>query len=69
MVDDHVVERPCHNNRVPNSWSLEVSCVALFNWRLDGALRWKAEDRRLGTAGRVIWKVSTSKVESPVCVG
>jgi hypothetical protein len=47
---------------------LEVSCGALFNWRADGALWWKAEDRRLGRAGRVMWKVGTSKVIAPVYV-
>jgi hypothetical protein len=50
------------------TWSLEVSCGALFNWRADGALWWKAEDRRLGRAGRVMWKVGTSKVVAPVYI-
>jgi hypothetical protein len=48
---------------------LGSSCRVLFNWRLNGALRWKAEDRRLGRVGRVLWKSDKSKVVAPVCVG
>jgi hypothetical protein len=36
--------------------------------RPGGALRWKAEDRRLGRAGRVVWKAGTSKVVALACV-
>jgi hypothetical protein len=38
------------------------------NLRPDGALRWKAEDRRLGRAGSVIWQADTSKIVAPTCV-
>jgi hypothetical protein len=48
--------------------SLEGSCGTLVKWRPGGALRWKAEDRRLGRAGRVMWKAGTSKVVAPACV-
>jgi hypothetical protein len=60
---DHVREIGFHY-----AWSLEVSCGALFNWRPDGALRQKAEDRQLGRAWRVMWKAGTSKVVALVCV-
>jgi hypothetical protein len=42
--------------------------LRLDNLRPDGALRWKAEDRRLGRSGSVIWKAGTSKVVALVCV-
>jgi hypothetical protein len=41
----------------------------LDNLKPDGALRWKAEDRRLGRLGSVMWKACTSKVVAPACVG
>jgi hypothetical protein len=41
----------------------------MINLRPDGALRWKAEDRQLGRSVSVMWKASTSKFVTPVCVG
>jgi hypothetical protein len=41
----------------------------LDNLRLDGALRWKVEDRRLGRLGSVMWKADTSKVVAPAYIG
>jgi hypothetical protein len=41
----------------------------MVNLRLGGALRWKAEDRRLGRVGSVMWKAGTSKVVTPARVG
>jgi hypothetical protein len=43
--------------------------LRLDNLRLDGALRWKAEDRQLGRSRRVMWKARTSEVVAPACVG
>jgi hypothetical protein len=41
----------------------------MVNPRPGRALRWKAEDHRLGRAGSVMWKADTSKVVAPACVG
>jgi hypothetical protein len=41
----------------------------MVNLRLDGAIRWKVEDHRLGRLGNVMWKTGTSKVVGPICVG
>jgi hypothetical protein len=41
----------------------------MVNLRPGGALRWKVEDHWLGRVGRVLWKVSTSKVVAPICIG
>jgi hypothetical protein len=41
----------------------------MVNLRPGGALRWKVEDHWLGRTGRVLWKVSTSKVVAPICIG
>jgi hypothetical protein len=46
---------------VDNSW--------MINLRSSGALRWKAEDHRLGRAVSVMWKASTSKVVASACIG
>jgi hypothetical protein len=40
----------------------------MVNLRPGEALRWKAEDRQLGKAGRAMWQVGTSKVVAPVGV-
>jgi hypothetical protein len=40
----------------------------LFKLRPGGALRWKAEDCRLGRAGSVMWQVGTSNVVALICV-
>jgi hypothetical protein len=40
-----------------------------LNWRLGRALRWKAEDRRLGRSGSMMWQAGTSKVVAPTYVG
>jgi hypothetical protein len=39
------------------------------NLRLDGALRWKVEDRWLGSSRSVMWQADTSNVVALVCVG
>jgi hypothetical protein len=39
------------------------------NLRPGGALRWKAEDRRLERSGNVMWQADISKVVAPACVG
>jgi hypothetical protein len=39
------------------------------NLRPDEALRWKADDRRLGRSGSVMSQAGTSKVVAHVCVG
>jgi hypothetical protein len=36
--------------------------LRMDNLRLDGALKWKAEDRQFGRTRIVKWKVGTSKV-------
>jgi hypothetical protein len=36
--------------------------LRMVNLRPDEAIRWKAEDRRLGRFGSVMWKAGTSKV-------
>jgi hypothetical protein len=41
----------------------------LVNLRLGGALRWKAEDHRLGRVKSVMWQVGTSKVVALAYVG
>jgi hypothetical protein len=41
----------------------------MVNLKSGGALRWKAEDRRLEKAGRAMWQASTSKVVAPASVG
>jgi hypothetical protein len=41
----------------------------LDNLRPDEALRWKAEDYRLGRLESVMWKADTFKVVAPICVG
>jgi hypothetical protein len=46
-----------------------VGNVEIDNLRSDEALRWKAEDCRLGRSGRGLWKAGTSKVVAPSCVG
>jgi hypothetical protein len=40
----------------------------MINLRPGRALRWKAEDRRLGRAGNVMWQAGTSKVVAPAYV-
>jgi hypothetical protein len=42
--------------------------LRLDNLRPGGALRWKAEDRRLGRSGSVLWKAGTSKIVAPTYV-
>jgi hypothetical protein len=37
--------------------------------RWGGAIRWKAKDYWLGRSVSGMWKVSTSKVVAPACVG
>jgi hypothetical protein len=39
-----------------------------INWRLDGALRWKGEDRQLGRSGSGVWKASIFKAVASTCV-
>jgi hypothetical protein len=39
--------------------------LRLDNLRPGRALRWKAENRRLGRSGSVMWKVGTFKVVAP----
>jgi hypothetical protein len=43
--------------------------LRLDNLRLGGALRWKAEDCQMEWSGSEMWKVGTSKVVAPTCVG
>jgi hypothetical protein len=43
--------------------------LRLDNLRLGGALRWKAEDHRLGRLESVMWQADSSKVVAPACVG
>jgi hypothetical protein len=40
-----------------------------LNWKLDGALRWKGEDRRLERLESGVWKAGTFKVVAPTYVG
>jgi hypothetical protein len=42
--------------------------LRFVNLRPGGALRWKAEDCRLGRSGSVMWKVGTSKIVASTCV-
>jgi hypothetical protein len=63
-----VVERPRVNDRCFSSLLLELM-LRLDNLRSDGALRWKAEDHRLGRSKSVMWNAGTSKFVSPACVG
>jgi hypothetical protein len=44
-----------------NSW--------VFNLRLGGTIRWKAEERWLGRSGSVLWQAVTSKIVVLACVG
>jgi hypothetical protein len=41
----------------------------MVNLSPSGALRWKAEDCRLGRSESVMWKVDISKVVAHACVG
>jgi hypothetical protein len=59
-----VVERQRAGDRCCTSLSLELM-FRLDNLRSGGALRCKAEDRRLGRSGSVMWKASTSKIVAP----
>jgi hypothetical protein len=62
--EDHVAAiRPfktSNSNLVDRFW---------INWRPDGALRWKRNDRRLGRSESGVWKVGTIKAISSAYVG
>jgi hypothetical protein len=62
-----MVERPRVGDRCFTPF-LEAM-LRLDNLRLGGALRWKAEDHRLGRLESVMWQADSSKVVAPACVG
>jgi hypothetical protein len=49
-------------------FSSSIGNYWMDNLRPGGALRWKADDHRLGRSGSVMWLAGTSKVVAQACV-